>query len=116
MSRKLLVSLGVCGWLLGATAHLGAAGELEGVKMPDTKIVAGKNLVLNGMGMREATMFKVDVYVAGLYLESPSQDASAILNSPGVKHVDLHFVREVEAKDIREAWSKSIRENCGRDC
>jgi hypothetical protein len=92
------------------------AGELEGVKMPDQKTVAGKQLTLNGIGMREATMFKVDVYAGGLYLESPSKNPASILSSPGTKHVDLHFVREIGAKDIREAWSKSIRENCGSSC
>jgi hypothetical protein len=34
--------------------------------------VAGKTLTLNGMGLREATILNIDVYVAGLYVEHPS--------------------------------------------
>ncbi len=92
------------------------AKEKDGVTLPDQKTVGGKTLVLNGMGTREATVFNVDVYVAGLYLEAASKDEKAILASPQVKHVEMKFVRDVGAKDIREAWSKSEKNNCGADC
>jgi hypothetical protein len=102
--------------LSSISADFAWARDLGGVSMPDQKTVGGKSLVLNGMGIREATMFKVDVYVAGLYLEAKSQDAAAILASPETKQVDLNFVRDVGAKDIREAWSKSLKNNCATDC
>jgi len=45
------------------------AGELAGVTFPDQISVDSRTLLLNGMGLREATILKVDVYVAALYLE-----------------------------------------------
>ena len=44
-----------------------SAGQLEGVRLPDQVSVSGRNLVLNGVGVREAAVFMVNVYVAGLY-------------------------------------------------
>lgn len=89
------------------------AGEKADVKMPDSLTHAGKTLVLNGMGVREATMFDVDVYVAGLYLEKKSQDPKEIINSEQVKRIDLAFVRDVDRDDITEAWSTQFKKNGG---
>ena len=50
-------------------------------------------LTLNGMGIREATVFNVDVYVAGLYLPEASNDGNAIVQANGLKRIVLHFVR-----------------------
>ncbi len=87
------------------------AGEKGGVQMPDNIQVEGKALVLNGMGIREATVLNVDVYVAGLYLESKSQDAAAILGSTQTKRLVLKFVREVEKEKITEAWTEGFQRN-----
>jgi len=38
-----------------ATPSPADAGKNAGVTMPDTIVVAGKRLALNGMGLREAT-------------------------------------------------------------
>ena len=87
------------------------AGERGGVKMPDQLTVAGKALVLNGMGIREATMFNVDVYVAGLYLEKKTQNPDEIIRSEQVKRLDLTFVRDVDRDDITDAWSSQFKKN-----
>lgn len=92
------------------------AAELNGVKMDDSVTLGGKTLVLNGMGLRAATIFKVKVYVGGLYLEAKSQDPSAILESKGLKKVEMRFLRDVSAEKIRDAWSKSFTDNCGAQC
>lgn len=94
-------------------APVGAAraGEKGDVKMPDQMTVGGKKLVLNGMGIREATMFNVNVYVAGLYLEKKTGDANEVVNSEQVKHISLHFVRDVDKSDITEAWSTQFKKN-----
>ena len=99
--------------LLVAAGVPAAAGELAGVVMPDTIQVDGKTLVLNGMGLREATILKVDVYVAGLYLEAKSSDADAILRASQVKRLVMTFVRAVGRKDLVKAWDESFRETAG---
>lgn len=66
--RRLLVFLS----LMFAFANPAAAGTKAGVTMRDTVTVANKQLVLNGMGLREATFLNIDVYVAGLYVDRKS--------------------------------------------
>lgn len=88
-----------------------AAGEKAGVKMPDKLTVAGKTVVLNGLGIREATMFNVNVYVAGLYLEKKTSNADEVVNSEQVKVLHLIFVRDVDRSDITEAWSTQFKKN-----
>lgn len=88
-----------------------SAGKKAGVTMPDTYAVAGKQLTLNGMGLREATFFKVDVYVAGLYLEKVSSSPTKIVASNEAKVLVLRFVRDVGRDDITKAWSDGFKGN-----
>jgi hypothetical protein len=90
-----------------------APRELAGVRMPTQVQVAGKTLVLNGMGIREATILNVDVYVAGLYLETRSSDAKRVLASAQIKRLELHFVREVTREQVIEAWNEGFGNNAG---
>jgi hypothetical protein len=87
------------------------AGKKAGVTMPDTIEVAGKHLVLNGMGLREATWLKIDVYVAGLYVENVSSDPAKLVAANEVKRLVLRFVRDVDRDDIVEAWSDGFKHN-----
>jgi len=87
------------------------AGERAGIKMADTVTVGGKSLTLNGMGLREATMLKVDVYVAGLYLETVSSNAQKILASNETKVIVLRFKRDVDHDDIVKAWREGFEKN-----
>ena len=82
-----------------------------GVHMPGAVTVAGRELVLNGMGKRTATVFRVGVYVAGLYLPERSSDPRHILDEVASKHLSLHFVRDVPAEEMAEALDKGVRDN-----
>jgi hypothetical protein len=84
------------------------AGTKAGVTMPDAVQVGDKQLVLNGMGVREATWLKIDVYVAGLYLEHPSSDAAKIVASDETKQLVLHFVHDADRGRIVEAWNQGF--------
>ncbi|MEZ4360472.1 MAG: chalcone isomerase family protein [Kofleriaceae bacterium] len=97
--------------LVVALAGTAFAGEKAGVKMPDSIEVAGKKLALNGMGLREATWLDIDVYVAGLYLETVSSDAAKIISSVQVKRLTLKFVRDVDRGDIVKAWREGFKNN-----
>ncbi|HEU4402139.1 MAG TPA: chalcone isomerase family protein, partial [Candidatus Polarisedimenticolia bacterium] len=92
----------------------GMAGELSGVTLPDQVAVEGRTLVLNGLGLREATFLKVDVYVAGLYLEKKSADPDAILASDQAKRLVMHFVRKVGREDLVKAWQEGFEKNAGQ--
>jgi hypothetical protein len=86
-----------------------AARELHGVKSPDTLPIAGKVLQLNGMGLRKKLFFKV--YVASLYLETPSRDASAILAADQVRRVEMVMLRDLSAAKIADAVREGFAKN-----
>lgn len=96
---------------LAIVATPAAAGTLAGVTMPDTDTVEGKALVLNGLGLREATFLKIDVYVAGLYLETKTSDPAAILAPGQVKRLRMDFVRGVGRGDIVKSWEEGLKKN-----
>jgi hypothetical protein len=91
------------------------AAELGGVTMPDQVTVEDKTLVLNGLGLREATFLRVDVYVAGLYLEKKSTDAEEILASEQAKRLSMRFVRNVGKEDQVKHWNEGFQKNAAKD-
>ena len=96
-------------FLCTAIAFAVPAGEVAGVRMPDTITVEGKTLKLNGMGLRKKVMFKV--YVAGLYVETPTKAAEAIISSDQVKRMDLHILRSLKASQVTEAIEEGFEKN-----
>jgi hypothetical protein len=85
------------------------AGQLEGATMADTLKAGEKTLKLNGLGLRKKAMFKV--YVGGLYLESLSKDAGAILASDQAKAIRLHFLRDLTKSQLVEAFEEGFEAN-----
>jgi len=85
--------------------------ECKGVNFPDQAQVDGTTLLLNGLGLRQATAFKVNVYVGALYVPKTSADAGALLASNGPSEVMLQFVRNVGADDLRKGWSEGFEKN-----
>lgn len=99
---------------LVALAPSGArADQCKGVTMPPTIDVEGNRLVLNGMGAREATVFNVDVYVAGLYLPERTRDAASVLDQMRVMRMSLELVRDVERGEMNEAIREGFQRNAG---
>ncbi|MEY2574675.1 MAG: hypothetical protein QOF80_162 [Verrucomicrobiota bacterium] len=113
-SKTKFILAGVCALaLIGSNA---SAAEISGVKLPDQVSVAGKSLKLNGAGLRQATILKVNVYAAGLYLEKPSGDGEAIANSDQAKSIEMVFMRDVSAKQMAEAFGEGFEKNCVAGC
>ena len=103
--------------LIAVVAMLGTgiaqAKECKGVNFPDQTQVDGTTLTLNGLGLRQATVLKVNVYVAALYVVKPSNDAKVILESNTPKELILHFVRNVSASDLNKAWEEGFEKQPG---
>ncbi|MCX5741898.1 MAG: chalcone isomerase family protein [Proteobacteria bacterium] len=97
--------------MVALTGTAAADSRLAGVTMPDTIAVDGKPLTLNGMGLREATFLKLDVYVAGLYVERVSSNPGLLIARDEVKQLVLRFVRDVDRSDIVKAWNDGFRNN-----
>jgi hypothetical protein len=113
MKRSIVGILGLTAVLVGAAVSpLGTvvlAGELSGVTLPDTLKVGDKTLKLNGLGLRKKAVFKV--YVGGLYLESPSKDAGAILTADQAKAIRMHFLRDLTKAQLVEAFQEGFDAN-----
>jgi hypothetical protein len=85
------------------------AKEVAGVSLPETTTVEGKTLKLNGMGLRKKMVFKV--YVAGLYLETPTQDAAAVISSDQIKRMQLSVLRSLSSHQVSEAIEEGFEKN-----
>lgn len=96
---------------LALLARPAMAGKLAGVVMPDSVTVDGKSLVLNGMGIRKATIFNIKVYVAGLYLENKSHSGEEVIRSEQIKRYDVVLLRHVDRDDIIDVFRKGLKKN-----
>ncbi len=85
-----------------------SAATLDGINFADKVSVDGKELVLNGIGIRKATILKIKVYYGALYLDSKTKDPAAFLSTTSPKQIVMHFVREVEAKKLRDAFNEGM--------
>ena len=90
------------------------ARKLAGVEMPDTAVVDGVTLKLNGMGLRAATALRVKAYVGGLYLEEPSSDAAKVIDSRQRKRVTMKFLRDIDRGRLTSGWAESLRKVGGK--
>ncbi|MBS0644155.1 MAG: chalcone isomerase family protein [Proteobacteria bacterium] len=89
------------------------AATLADVQIPDTLTVDGKQLVLNGYGLRTLTFLKVKIYVAALYLPKKSNDAQAILASAGPKVLVLNHIHSGSKSQVQDRYKEGIKVNCG---
>ncbi len=96
-------------WLPSAAT----AATLSGATLPDSYVVDGQPLALNGIGLRTLTIFKVKVYIAGLYLQRPSHDAQQILASPGPKAIVLKFLHSGSKDQVEKQFREGEQRNCG---
>ena len=85
---------------------------LAGVTLPDSAQVGGKNLVLNGLGLR--TKIIVKVYVAGLYLEQKSSDPNSVVKSDTPKRIVMKFVHGASKSQMADAFNECVRDNAPR--
>lgn len=99
-----------CG-LAAACALAGAAQAVEvgGLKFDDTVRVAGKELKVNGAGMR--TRFGFKVYALVLYLPEKKDTPAAVLDSAGPRRFSLGLMREVTGDELGQAFIAGITAN-----
>jgi len=121
MRRTTLGNPGRRGWLrtaggalaLGLAPMLPAvpalAAELEGVAFEDRISLAGRPLVLNGIGLRAAGWFKA--YVAALYLPRTARSAAAVLEQAGPKRVRLVLLVDAPAVELAKGFDKGVLRN-----
>jgi hypothetical protein len=93
----------------GMTAS--AQVKINGVQVEKTISVDGKNLVLNGAGMREKLWF--DLYVGALYLESKSSNGSALTTADQAMAITLDITDDLVTQDAMvDAVQDGFDESC----
>jgi len=108
--RLIAVSAFCCAVALSATVV--PAREVSGVSMPEVVSVEGRVLRLNGMGVRKEKVF-FRVYVIGLYLEKPTQDAQAAITTDEAKRIVIRMLRDVSREDFVLALETGMKRNSG---
>ena len=85
--------------------------DCQGVNFPEQAQIDGSTLTLNGLGLRQATFLKVNVYVAALYVTNVSSDPHALLGSNTPKELILHFLHKASDDDLKKAWEEGFAHN-----
>jgi hypothetical protein len=86
-----------------------AAVDVHGFKFDDTAKVAGKDLKLNGAGMRTKVIIKV--YAAGLYLTEKKTTMADIATVEGPRRVTLIMARDISSDSFGSAFMEGLKEN-----
>ncbi len=103
-----------CAHTSGAPAAPGTR-SCHGVTLAERIRVDGTELTLNGLAVRDVTIFDVDVYVGALYLEQPSTDAESVVATEQRRRIVLRFIRGVSRTDIVTAWQSGFINNAGTE-
>lgn len=107
--RKLLP----LGLLALACAMPVQAVEISGVKVEDAASVAGKELKLNGAGMR-AILF-VKFYAIGLYLPEKKTTPADVQAVAGPRRIALHIQREINSDEFGQLFIKGMNNNSTKE-
>ncbi len=85
------------------------AATLEGQKFDDSIRLSNRELRLNGVGVR--TMFFINAYVAGLYLNEKANTATELAVMPGPKRLQLRMLQNAGPDDFNNAMVAGIQKN-----
>jgi len=69
---------------------LASARDVGGITFPEEATVGGVVLPLNGVGIRERFLF--DIYAAGLYLPTHTEDAARAIEADVPKRIEVRFL------------------------
>ena len=86
------------------------AKQMAGVQIVEQVTIAGKNLTLNGAGIR--TKFVFDIYVAAFYTAVPVKNISQISDDTQPMRMAMHFVYdEVSKEKLTDGWNDGFEDN-----
>lgn len=90
-------------------SQVALAAEVSGVKFADTVKLGGKDLQLNGLGVR--TKFIVKVYATALYLQEKATTVEDVFKQEGPRRIQLVMMREISSDDFGSAFMSGINNN-----
>ncbi|MCB0320118.1 MAG: chalcone isomerase family protein [Bdellovibrionales bacterium] len=83
----------------------------SGVHFAQSVQVGDVLLQLNGTGTRKATLLRVKVYAAALYVSNKSPQPETLLRLTTPSVVSMQFLRSVSAERLREGWKEGVLKN-----
>lgn len=115
MSKFLLITIAFLTMLIGFVPAKAQVSEPStGVSFPSQVSVGGANAVITGTGVRKKYLFKVYAiasYIDGSKLDKSRDVISQLLTDGPAKQLTLHFVRDLSAAQIKEAFLESLKNN-----
>ena len=104
-----IIGVGLALWLAVCSGIY--ALEIEGVQVPAEKSVEGKELKLNGAGVRTVKLAFVPIkaYVASFYAPSPIRNEAEAVASPGPLLFNFTFLQGVGQGQVTEAWNAQFK-------
>ncbi len=111
--KRFTLSLITAAALTVGAALPSLAVEVGGVKLEDSMQVAGKNLVLNGAGLRTKVVFKV--YAIGLYLPEKKSTPADVQAVAGPKRFKIVMLRDLSGEEFGQAFLTGINKNSDKD-
>jgi len=106
MATRLALLAGVAALAASVAAN---AADVSGVKFAEKAEVQGKQLALNGAGLRRKFIFKV--YAMALYLPAKTDSAPSAIDAAGPKRIEIGMLRDVSAKTFSDALREGIDDN-----
>jgi hypothetical protein len=103
MTRWIVAACFVC-----AASAPALAAEVGGVRLDDRISVGGRELVLNGAGVRTRVVFKV--YVGSLYVPQKAGTALAVFEL-APRRVQLNLLRDLTADQFVDALLEGLQDN-----
>lgn len=87
--------------------------SVEGYKFPESEVVYGQKLVLNGAGI--SAVFNIKATAVAFYLPKKQTTVNGVLGEKGVKRVDLYLLRDISARDLSNSMLDRIRMNASEE-
>lgn len=109
MSSKFRRALGALLLVCGLLAN---AAEVAGVTFAPQVEVGGRQLQLNGAGVRYKAIFKV--YAAGLYLDHKARSYEEVTRAGGPKRMTITMLRDIDADELGKLFARGMEDNMDR--
>lgn len=107
MKRVMVAMVALCA--VSTVAQVAQAREVAGVTLEESTRAGGKELRLNGAGVRKKAMFKV--YVGALYLERATNNPDEAIHSDQAKRMVLIMTRNVGHDTFSTALDEGFQKN-----
>jgi hypothetical protein len=88
-----------------------SAREIEGIKIPETLNCHGKELPLQGVGIRKATIFGIKVYALSYYGENNFKKINDPLLESRPICINVNYLRDFDNEDVDKAWEYQFKES-----